>query len=279
MADRTVRLNIERQDNPNSKPYWEEFELRWRPGMNVISALMDIAMNPVDRHGKQTMPITYDSNCLEEVCGSCAMRINGRAAMACSSLIDKLEQPIRLEPLSRFPVVRDLAVDRSVLFENLKQVQAWVPIDGTYDLGAGPRIDPSGARTGLSAVTLHLLLPVHGSLSAIYRTDAIRWGGNHQSSAPFQPPSHRGPPPTRTLNSNDERWWNPRVQLRRELCADLPQEHSVDNIHFHCLWPSDEAGHWRLVPETGAHQRAKRTGEKMRRAASTTGSHQQTCSA
>ena len=34
-------------------------------------------------------------------------------------------------------------VDRGVLFENLKQVQAWVPIDGTYDLGAGPRVDPA----------------------------------------------------------------------------------------------------------------------------------------
>ena len=143
MAEKTVRLDIKRQDNPNSKPYWNEFELRWRPGMNVISVLMDIAMNPVDRHGKRTMPITYDSNCLEEVCGSCAMRINCRAAMACSSLVDKLGQPIRLEPLSRFPVVRDLAVDRSVLFENLKQVQAWVPVDGTYDLGAGPRVDPA----------------------------------------------------------------------------------------------------------------------------------------
>ena len=99
-AETTVRLDIKRQDNPNSKPYWNQFELRWRPGMNVISALMDIAMNPVDRDGKQTMPITYDSNCLEEVCGSCAMRINGRAAMACSALLDKLGQPIRLEPLS-----------------------------------------------------------------------------------------------------------------------------------------------------------------------------------
>ena len=111
--------------------------------MNVISALMDIAMKPIDRHGKQTMPITYDSNCLEEVCGSCAMRINAQAAMAYSSLIDKLTQPIRLEPLSRFLVVRALAVDRSVLFENLKQVEAWGPIDGTYDLGAGPHIDPT----------------------------------------------------------------------------------------------------------------------------------------
>lgn len=57
-------------------------------------------------------------------------------------LVHKLKQPIRLEPPSRFPVVRDLAVDRSVLFENLKRVKAWVPVDGTYDLGPGPRIDP-----------------------------------------------------------------------------------------------------------------------------------------
>ena len=71
--------------------------------MNVISSLMEIAANPVTRDGKATTPITYDSNCLEEVCGSCAMLINGRARMACSALVDKLEQPIRLEPFSKFP--------------------------------------------------------------------------------------------------------------------------------------------------------------------------------
>lgn len=71
-----------------------------------------------------------------------AMLINGKAAMACSALVYKLQHPIRLEPLSRFPVVRDLIVDRSVLFENLKRVTAWVPVDGTYDLGPGPRITP-----------------------------------------------------------------------------------------------------------------------------------------
>ena len=56
---------------------------------------MEIAANPVTRDGKKTTPITYDSNCLEEVCGSCAMLINGKAKMACSALLDKLEQPIR----------------------------------------------------------------------------------------------------------------------------------------------------------------------------------------
>src|SRR5438045_4788899 len=140
MADKTINIKIKRQKSPNDKAYWDEFELPWKQGMNVISAMMDIAANPVTRDGKTTTPIAYDSNCLEEVCGSCAMLINGRARMACSALVDKLEQPIRIEPLSKFPVIRDLSVDRSVLFENLKRVKAWVPVDGTYDLGPGPRV-------------------------------------------------------------------------------------------------------------------------------------------
>ena len=140
MANKNVIFRIKRQDSPESKPRWEEFEIPYRSNMNVTSSLMDIALNPVTRDGKPTTPVVYDSNCLEEVCGSCAMIINGRARMACSALIDQLEQPITLEPFSKFPVVRDLAVDRSVLFENLKAVKAWVPIDGTYDLGSGPRL-------------------------------------------------------------------------------------------------------------------------------------------
>jgi succinate dehydrogenase / fumarate reductase, iron-sulfur subunit len=142
MANKTVIIKIKRQADPKSAPFWEEFELEWKPGMNVISSIMEIARNPVTKEGKQTTPIVYDSNCLEEVCGSCAMLINGKARMACSALIDKLDQPCTLEPFSKFPVIRDLSVDRSVLFENLKAVKAWVPVDGTYDLGSGPRMTP-----------------------------------------------------------------------------------------------------------------------------------------
>src|SRR5271157_4219326 len=142
MANKSVILRIKRQNNPTSKSYWEEFELAWQPNMNVISSLMEIAANPVTRDGKPTTPVTYDSNCLEEVCGSCAMLINGKARMACSALIGNLEQPVSLEPFSKFPVIRDLSVDRSVLFENLKAVKAWVPVDGSYDLGSGPRQGP-----------------------------------------------------------------------------------------------------------------------------------------
>src|SRR5207237_996705 len=140
MPDKKVLFKIRRQSSPNDKPHWEEFELVHKPGMNVISSLMEIAANPVTSDRQPTTPITYESICLEEVCGSCAMLIKGKARMACSALVDKLEQPIRLEPLSKFPIVRDLATDRSVLFENLKRVKAWVPVDGTYDIGPGPRM-------------------------------------------------------------------------------------------------------------------------------------------
>ena len=144
---RTIIVQIKRQSGPDGKAVTETFAIPYRPGMNITSVLGEIALNPVTADGKATTPVSYDSNCLEEICGSCAMRINGKAMMACSALVDKLLGPdgkgtITLEPLSKFPVVRDLAVDRSVLFENLKRVKAWVPIDGTYDLGAAPRQFP-----------------------------------------------------------------------------------------------------------------------------------------
>ena len=141
-AARTIKVSIKRQANPNAPVVTEQFEIPYRPNMNITSLLVEIAANPVTSKGETTTAIAYDSNCLEEICGSCAMLINGKARMACSALVDKLEQPITLAPLSKFPIVRDLAVDRSVLFQNLKAVKAWVPIDGTYDLGPGERITP-----------------------------------------------------------------------------------------------------------------------------------------
>jgi succinate dehydrogenase / fumarate reductase, iron-sulfur subunit len=146
-TSRTIKVEIKRQATPDAKAVTERFEIPYRPNMNITSLLGEIALNPTTTDGKATTPISYDSNCLEEICGSCAMLINGKAMMACSALVDKLQdgdanKTITLAPLSKFPVVRDLAVDRSVLFENLKAVKAWVPVDGTYDLGPGPRQFP-----------------------------------------------------------------------------------------------------------------------------------------
>ena len=142
MAD-TIRLKIRRQDRPDSAPYWQEFAIPYRREHNVVSALMAIRENPVTVDGKRVPPPVWESNCMEEVCGSCSMRINGRARQACSALVDTLAQPIVLEPMLTFPVVRDLLVDRSAMFSNLRRVKAWVEIDGSWDIHqGGPRISP-----------------------------------------------------------------------------------------------------------------------------------------
>jgi len=140
MADRNVTFVITRQDGPESKPYNEEFTIPYRPNMNVISALMEIQRNPKNAKGEAVAPVVWESNCLEEVCGACSMVINGKPRQACTALVDKLEQPVRLAPMSTFPVERDLIINRNRMFDALKRVKAWIPIDGTYDLGPGPRM-------------------------------------------------------------------------------------------------------------------------------------------
>jgi succinate dehydrogenase / fumarate reductase iron-sulfur subunit len=139
-AERNVIVRIRRQDAPDKPVRWEEFAVPHRPNMNVISCLQYIATNPVTTDGRATTVPVWDSGCLEEVCGACTMIINGKVRQSCSALVDHLDQPISLEPMTKFPLVRDLFVDRQRLFDDLKRARAWVPIDGTYDLGPGPAV-------------------------------------------------------------------------------------------------------------------------------------------
>ncbi len=135
-----VRIKIRRQDAPGKPARWEEFDVPHRPNMNIISCLQWIAAHPRTVDGVDTTPPVWDSGCLEEVCGACTMLINGKTRQSCRALVDKLEWPITLEPMTKYPLVRDLFVDRQRIFDDLKRARAWVPIDGTYDLGAGPPI-------------------------------------------------------------------------------------------------------------------------------------------
>lgn len=139
----TIHFKIKRQDTENSAPYWQEFKIPYKPGHNVVSALMYIREFPFTVDGKEVDPVVWECNCMEEVCGACTMVVNGVVRQSCSALIDDYEQPIVLEPMTKFPVVRDLMIDRNRMFENLKKAKAWIEIDGSWDIGVGaPRISP-----------------------------------------------------------------------------------------------------------------------------------------
>jgi succinate dehydrogenase iron-sulfur subunit len=147
MADRLVKLRVRRQDGPDRPETrrWEEFAVPYKPHMNVISALMEVQKAPKTADGKAVAPVVWECVCLEDVCGSCTMLVNGKVRQSCSALIDQIApngETITLEPMSKFPVVRDLMVDRQRMFEDMKRVKAWIHLDGTHELGPGPRESP-----------------------------------------------------------------------------------------------------------------------------------------
>jgi succinate dehydrogenase / fumarate reductase iron-sulfur subunit len=145
-ATKTFDVRVLRQDGPGQKGYWQRFRVEHEPDMNCISVLQKIAETATTIDGRRVAPVVWECNCLEEVCGACTMVINGRVRQACTALIDRLlaDRPgeIELRPMTKFPVVRDLIVDRSRIFASLEKIKAWVPVDSYLDLGSGPRQSP-----------------------------------------------------------------------------------------------------------------------------------------
>ncbi len=145
---KSIRIKILRQAGKEAPKHWETFEIPYREKLNVISALIEIQRNPKTSDGKTVQPPSWEAACLEEVCGSCTMVINGGVRQACTALIDEIGVPkgdvleVTLQAMTKFPIVRDLIVDRSKMFDNLKKVKGWVPIDGSFDRGmAQPQDD------------------------------------------------------------------------------------------------------------------------------------------
>jgi len=135
-----------------SRQYWEEFEIEITPYLNVIGALMEIQKNPVTRPGEKVTPVAWEQGCLEEVCGSCSMLVNGRPRQACTVIVEPILKKtggntITLAPFTKFPLVRDLVVDRASMFDSLINVEGWISADGSFIKGFGPKISPTKQET------------------------------------------------------------------------------------------------------------------------------------
>ena len=142
-GDKTFVVRVLRQDGPGRRSYWQRHRVRYERDMNCISVLQKIAEQATTIDGRKVAPVVWECNCLEEVCGACTMVINGRVRQACTALVDQLlaETPgeIELRPMAKFPVLRDLMVDRRRIFAALEKIRAWLPVDSYYHMGPGPR--------------------------------------------------------------------------------------------------------------------------------------------
>ena len=122
-------VKIKRQATQDSKPYWQSFSYNG-PLHVTVSAVLD-AINYTDDlfdvEGNPAPRIKWECGCMQAVCGGCAMIINGTPALACNTFVDKVTKgDLTLEPLSKFPVVADLVVDRSIIYDNLNRAGAYL---------------------------------------------------------------------------------------------------------------------------------------------------------
>lgn len=125
----TYTIRIRRQENHASPGYWQEFAFDGSENSSVAAVLNELnSRSPLaDISGREASPIGWECGCMARKCGACAMRINGLPRLACSTFLNTLKGGvITLEPLSKFPLVRDLIVDRSILFEQLKRLTLWL---------------------------------------------------------------------------------------------------------------------------------------------------------
>ena len=114
-----VHLKIQRY-NPekDSKPYFKDYAVECEPTDRVLDALLAIK-------GTLDGSLTLRKSCGHGVCGSDGMRINGRNMLACKVLIKNVSQPIVVEPLKGFKIVKDLVVDMKQFFEKYVAVKTY----------------------------------------------------------------------------------------------------------------------------------------------------------
>lgn len=131
-------LKIQQYDKHTKRTRWQSFRYEsGEPHVTVATALRALnERNPLtDMDGNPAAEIQWECNCLQKKCGACAMLVNGLPMLACdANLEDDFRETIELAPLSKFPIVEDLIVDRKVMFDNLKKMQ--VCLDGRAGVNA-----------------------------------------------------------------------------------------------------------------------------------------------
>jgi len=121
MKSSLLTLKIKRFHKEKDPTQWiETFQVEARDGTNLLEALLGI-------QDEQDETLAFRYSCRGAVCGSCAMRVNGKDVLACRTHVeDLLEKPALIEPLPLFPVIRDLIVDMSTFFDHYRKVEPYL---------------------------------------------------------------------------------------------------------------------------------------------------------
>lgn len=119
-----------RRFNPEADspaPYWQEYDLEMPEAGTVLDGLIQIR-EEVDGG------LTLRCSCRSSICGSCGMRINGKAGLACNQSLQntmpKDGGPIVVEPMGNMNVIKDLVTDMQMHWDKVRQVEPWLQNSG-----------------------------------------------------------------------------------------------------------------------------------------------------
>ena len=121
MSDETIVLEILRyRPEEEEQPIFQTYEVPFREDWVVLDAINYIK-DQVDG------TLSYRWSCRMGVCGSCGMMVNGVPKLTCAVFLkDYFPNKIRVEPLTGFPIVRDLVVTMDDFINHLKSVSPWI---------------------------------------------------------------------------------------------------------------------------------------------------------
>jgi succinate dehydrogenase / fumarate reductase iron-sulfur subunit len=125
----TATLIIRRFDpDIDTEPRWQDFDVEVYATDRILDALHKIKW-------EQDGSLTFRRSCAHGICGSDAMRINGRNRLACKTLIKDLDisQPIYVEAIKGLPLEKDLVVDMEPFFESYRAINPFLVAGGLKD--------------------------------------------------------------------------------------------------------------------------------------------------
>ena len=125
----TATLNVFRYvPEEDDEPHTETYEVETYEGMTVLDALIKI-------RDEQDPSLTVRHSCRMARCGSDAVYINGTQRLACNTQVGELKQPVQVEPLPRFDVIRDLVVEMNEFYDRMESVEPWFQPDHEPETG------------------------------------------------------------------------------------------------------------------------------------------------
>ena len=103
---------------------------------------------------RQDPSLAFRYSCRVSMCGTCALRVDGRSALACQTPVPPTADELVLEPLAGLPVVRDLIVDMTPFWDEWRRLTPWfVPADGEPRTLAADDPSRAAVEAGLDCIS------------------------------------------------------------------------------------------------------------------------------